>query len=222
MALTVFDSGDAPYFRWLRMHPEGYVVNTRRRPTTGYFTLHRASCRTIRTYGDDQHDGGFTEREYVKVCADDPEEIRVWAAKHRQNVSGLIHRCGACRPDAHLYPNAFPDEIGPFNTYAEGAARTVLVNAYERKGANRRRCIEHWGASCVVCELRFEERYGGLGEGFIHVHHLRPLASVGGEHDVDPVRDLVPVCPNCHAMLHTQAPPLTPEQLRSRMGGPTT
>ena len=42
---------------------------------------------------------------------------------------------------------------------------------------------------------------GREAEGYIHVHHLRGLSDVGGEYVVDPVNDLRPVCPNCHAVL---------------------
>ena len=41
-----------------------------------------------------------------------------------------------------------------------------------------------------------------LFAGFIHVHHLRPLSEIRGEYMVDPVADLCPVCPNCHAVIH--------------------
>jgi hypothetical protein len=61
--------------------------------------------------------------------------------------------------------------------------------------------------------LSFGERYGALGEGFIEVHHLNPMANAAGERTIDPVRDLVPVCPNCHRMLHHQTPLLTPQEL---------
>jgi 5-methylcytosine-specific restriction protein A len=70
-----------------------------------------------------------------------------------------------------------------------------------------------------VCGLDFGERYGALGEGFIHVHHLTELASIGREYEVDPVRDLRPVCPNCHAMLHRTDPALSPEELRAILEG---
>ena len=65
-------------------------------------------------------------------------------------------------------------------------------------------CLEHHGYACQVCELRFEERYGEFGRGFIHVHHVIPLGQIEDHdsHTVDPVKDLVPVCPNCHAMVH--------------------
>jgi 5-methylcytosine-specific restriction protein A len=53
-----------------------------------------------------------------------------------------------------------------------------------------------------------------LGEGVIHVHHLRELATLGKEYEVDPINDLRPVCPNCHAILHTSTPAMTINQLR--------
>src|SRR6266545_3585014 len=98
--------------------------------------------------------------------------------------------------------------------FREGAVREVTVNAYERSAEARTACIAYYGPVCRVCEVNFEERYGALGRGFIHVHHLVPLAQVGDEYELDPVRDLRPVCPNCHAMLHRAAPPLSVEQLR--------
>jgi 5-methylcytosine-specific restriction protein A len=39
-------------------------------------------------------------------------------------------------------------------------------------------------------------------EGFIHVHHIKPLAKLGSNYKIDPIKDLRPVCPNCHAVLH--------------------
>jgi 5-methylcytosine-specific restriction protein A len=77
----------------------------------------------------------------------------------------------------------------------------VTVNAYERSAAARAACIAHHGMNCSVCGMNFEATYGPAGKGLIHVHHLRPLASIGTAYEVDPVADLRPVCPNCHAMI---------------------
>lgn len=90
-------------------------------------------------------------------------------------------------------------------TYSEGALKVIKVNAYERDRKARQACINFHGTDCKVCGLDFGSRYGEIGAGFIHVHHLVPLASIGAEYEVDPVKDLVPVCPNCHAMLHLGA-----------------
>jgi 5-methylcytosine-specific restriction protein A len=54
-----------------------------------------------------------------------------------------------------------------------------------------------------------------LGEGFIHVHHLKPLAQIGEQYELDPINDLRPVCPNCHAMLHRASPALSIDALRA-------
>lgn len=101
--------------------------------------------------------------------------------------------------------------------YREGAVRQVLVNAYERDRAARQACIDHFGLACSVCGLRFEERYGTLGAGFIHVHHIVPLSELGPDYRLDPIEDLRPVCPNCHAMLHRARPPLSIEALRAAL-----
>lgn len=84
----------------------------------------------------------------------------------------------------------------------EGALLSVLVNKYERNILARRACLTKHGYSCSVCGMNFEEKYGEIGRNFIHVHHIVPISTIGQEYQIDPEKDLVPVCPNCHAMLH--------------------
>jgi hypothetical protein len=95
-----------------------------------------------------------------------------------------------------------PEEIVQPSGLVEGAVRSITVNAYERNPEARRRCLEAHGTTCCVCGFNFGAVYGKVAEGYIHVHHLRPLSQVSGEYVVDPVKDLRPVCPNCHAVLH--------------------
>jgi 5-methylcytosine-specific restriction enzyme A len=108
-----------------------------------------------------------------------------------------------------LYPEE-SDEI----KYIEGAVKAVIVNAYERNSQARRKCIEFYGLNCVVCGFNFAEFYGDLGIGFIHVHHVLDIAVIGSEYVVDPIKDLVPVCANCHAMLHKTKPALQISELK--------
>lgn len=105
----------------------------------------------------------------------------------------------------------FPDEVA---TYVEGATKPVLVNAYERSKEARAACLAHHGYSCAVCEFNFESIYGAIGAGFIHVHHLTPISTVAAEYKVDPITEMRPVCPNCHAMLHKSDPPFSIEELK--------
>ena len=111
----------------------------------------------------------------------------------------------------------YPDELPLAGCFVEGASRIVRVNAYERDPKARPLCLAAHGTNCHVCNFNFEAVYGKVAEGFIHVHHLHPLSEVGEEHVVDPVADLRPVCPNCHAVLHRRVPALNIEELQALM-----
>jgi len=114
----------------------------------------------------------------------------------------------------------FPNEVDGSSGFPEGAVKRVTVDARERSGKARSDCIDHHGTTCVVCDFSFGDVYGEHGEGFIHVHHLVDLALVDETTETDGIRDLRPVCPNCHAMLHKGGPPAHPiEWLRERLMG---
>lgn len=102
-----------------------------------------------------------------------------------------------------------------YDGYSEGGAQYVLSKKYERDKRNRELCIEAKGMRCAICGFDFGDVYGTMGEGFIHVHHVVPVSKLGTGYVIDPVRDLIPVCPNCHAMLHRFDPPMQPDELRS-------
>ncbi|MEK5394289.1 HNH endonuclease [Paenibacillus sp. FSL K6-2859] len=97
----------------------------------------------------------------------------------------------------------------------EGALTRVEVNKYERSSLNREACIMVHGCKCAVCKLEFESFYGPIGRDFIHVHHILPVSTVGSGYIINPSTDLVPVCPNCHSMLHKRNPPYMVEELKS-------
>ncbi len=113
-------------------------------------------------------------------------------------------------------PSQLPEELDEelSELFMEGARRTISVNIYERDPNARRKCIAHWGLTCSICAFDFASTYGELGEGFIHVHHLTPLGEIGAQYELNPITDLRPVCPNCHAMLHRRRPALGIEQLK--------
>lgn len=94
-------------------------------------------------------------------------------------------------------------------TLPEGAKRTVTVNAYERNPLARSACIAHHGYSCKVCGVDLGAKFGPIAANFIHVHHLVPISSIGRSYEVNPIQDLIPVCPTCHAILHLRVPPLS-------------
>ena len=110
---------------------------------------------------------------------------------------------------------ALVEEVDP-SSLVEGAKTRVVVNAYERNASARDQCLKVHGRNCSVCGLNFGRRYGPLAENYIHVHHLRPLSEINTSYTVDPVKDLRPVCPNCHAVIHIDRtkPPLSLEAVR--------
>lgn len=100
----------------------------------------------------------------------------------------------------------------------EGASKSIKVNIYERNPLARKKCIEHHGCKCSVCGFDFEKAFGeDIGKGFIHVHHLLEISAIKKEYAVDYKNDLIPICPNCHAMIHKRKPAFTVKELKERM-----
>lgn len=114
---------------------------------------------------------------------------------------------------ANIVPVELPDdtEITP---RTEGTTQKTQVTRYERSPINRMLCLAAKGYSCSVCGMNFEQTYGELGLNFIHVHHTVPVSQMGDDYQVDPEKELFPVCPNCHSMLHRCDPPLSIDALQ--------
>lgn len=83
----------------------------------------------------------------------------------------------------------------------EGKPTLHISTKYERDPKLRKNAILIHGYTCAACGFNFEEFYGEYAKGFIHIHHVEPLFS-GGEKTVNPETDLVPLCANCHAIIH--------------------
>lgn len=106
------------------------------------------------------------------------------------------------------------EERGLQGPMLEGRTHRVTVHAFERNPVARRACIEHYGPRCVVCGFDFRAFYGPVADGFIHVHHVVPLAEIQRQYAVDPVADLRPVCANCHAVIHLGSECRTIDEVR--------
>jgi putative restriction endonuclease len=112
---------------------------------------------------------------------------------------------------------SFQEELGTHEPLVEGAAFTVQVSAFERNPVARQKCIAHYGESCTICGFHFGAAYGTSAAGYTHVHHLKPLASIGERYVIDPITDLRPVCANCHAVIHMRRPPFSIEEMKGMM-----
>lgn len=117
--------------------------------------------------------------------------------------------------DSKIRNNPFvPTKSGKQKTYFEGTPNEITLTKYERNPHARKKCIEHYGFSCIVCGFDFESTYGEVGHDYIHVHHLFQVASVGKIYEVDPIKDLRPVCPNCHSIIHRNKNAYSIEEVR--------
>lgn len=148
--------------------------------------------------------------ELVRLAAN-AKKISPFHAAHSPGLFAYLEELAgrAQKGEHHL----LADEVAP-GRYYEGAVHSVMVNAYERDREARRCCIQHYGPKCVVCGMDFGTVYGAVADGFIHVHHLKALSEIGAEYRVDPVADLRPVCPNCHAVIHLGGQTRSIEEVR--------
>lgn len=172
----------------------------------------------------------FTEYSFSHILADYGEKKLALALKaatehvdyyknlkrgsNLPGIKAIINRYEKLIPQSS---EIYPDEIETPDKLFEGLKKTITVDIYERNPVARKKCIEHYGVQCVVCEFDFAKVYGDIGYGFIHVHHLIPLADIKDGYEVDPIKHLRPVCPNCHAMLHKGSPIFTIEELKKKI-----
>ena len=128
------------------------------------------------------------------------KELRIWE-------NGLFVKLGlnppyeiasSSSPDSH-YPN--PENTG---NVKDGEVCDVHCHGYERDPKNRAACLAHYGYKCQICGFDFSVFYGPEFAGKIEVHHIDPLCRTKSAHAIDPIKDLIPVCPNCHTALHSK------------------
>ena len=144
-------------------------------------------------------------------------KLRLTVPGYGPSEASILETLLASAIDQFEYQSADETEPEPGQIFPEGSVTRVTVNKYERDPAARKECLATYGHKCTVCDLDFEAQYGDIGKDFIHVHHLKELSTVGPGYAVDPLEDLRPVCPNCHAMLHKRRPAFTPDELRQML-----
>ncbi|WP_312388460.1 HNH endonuclease [Pseudomonas sp.] len=105
---------------------------------------------------------------------------------------------------ANEQPSEANTESDPliFESANEGSQQSYFGTRYERRKDLRTKAIAIHGLECKACGFNFEDAYGEHAKGFIHIHHVVPISDFGGEKAVNPETDLVPLCANCHAVVH--------------------
>ena len=91
---------EAGYLTWIKAHPGGFVLHTERNRNPHYMILHRASCPQISEYTPKMRPGGFTERDFIKICALDVTCLSEWVSRHGRPDGSFSSLCWVCHPDA--------------------------------------------------------------------------------------------------------------------------
>jgi hypothetical protein len=98
----------------------------------------------------------------------------------------------------------------------EGKAIWRWSKYIERRPDLRQRCLEACGSYCRACgdqhRADLEAIYGEVLKQILEVHHRDPLSL--GQRETDPTTDLVPLCPNCHRIVHYLGEPYIKEPKR--------
>lgn len=159
-------------------------------------------------------DGAYWQHQRPVKWVSDFPKIRKRLGRNQQLVVERLSNDDVLQIEQDIGGFQFPEEVPVGTAYIEGTVQQILVNRYERDLGAREQCKQHYGTKCVICGFDFVTLYGEAMDGFIHVHHLKQLSSIGAAHEVDPVRDLRPVCPNCHAVLHRREPPYSLDEVK--------
>ncbi len=139
-------------------------------------------------------------------------EYRIEPLSVATKNEGNSNEVGSANQSSQMTNSSNKDENQ--NLFVEGDSIEYLLTRYERNPVARKKCIEFWGCKCQVCGFDFEEKYGQLGAGFIEVHHRESLGERGEGHSVDPRTDLIPLCSNCHRMIHHGKKTLSTDDLK--------
>lgn len=107
------------------------------------------------------------------------------------------------------------ENLQDFIKISEGTPKEIKSIRYERNPINRKICLVNKGYTCSICGFDFEKVYGKIGKNFIEVHHIMPVSKMDKDYKFDPIKDLFPVCSNCHSMIHRKDPPYSIEELKN-------
>lgn len=190
--------------------PDGYPEYKRPPSRNGYYHPSKDRDRDWQHIRRLHFD--YLDRLMVKKRAFDPRSV----AKHEPNLATYISEAIGCSV-ADSKSVQLPQEVTSPAQYWEGSIKRISVNRYERDPAAREACLRRFGYRCAACGMSFGEWYGKEVEWLIHVHHVVPLSEIREGYSPDPEHDLVPICPNCHAVIHTLGPSTTVEDIREML-----
>ncbi|MBW4984854.1 HNH endonuclease [Mameliella sp. CS4] len=114
-----------------------------------------------------------------------------------------------------LYERQRPKRSDDSGLYEEGQ----LLEATHRHRERNQRLVAEFKRSlssfdCSCCGFSFGAAYGEIGEAYIEAHHTKRVSDMKPGEKTR-VEVLVAVCANCHRMIHSRIPMLSPDDLRA-------
>lgn len=212
----VFDNDEQGYLTWIRQHPNGYVLTTVRGISLDYLSLHRATCRMISQYMSNMAPGAFTERQYIKICANTTNDLKRWV--NQEGGKDFTKLCQICKPTMDNNPDepglildSFEDSIIKSLKDSSQARKNRLAKApkqpktavvktvvFQRNPDVVAEILIRAEGRCEECKQKAPFNRRKDGSPYLEVHHHTPLAH-GGE---DTVENAIALCPNCHRKAH--------------------
>ena len=77
-------------------------------------------------------------------------------------------------------------------------------------------CLDYYGPVCDLCGFDFGYTYGEAFENFIKVHVIKPYSDETLQ-TLDPHKDLVPICCNCDAVIHSKIPAYSIDEVKEML-----
>jgi predicted HNH restriction endonuclease len=143
----------------------------------------------------------------------------VYLARLTPDLYAALSTVAAVLPQTPATSEDPKPETAIAGDFAEGERQKRETTFFKRNPKLRREAIRRHGAICIVCKFNFEKRYGEAGKGYIEIHHLNPLAERLDAASGEPIRtnaeDVVPLCANCHRVVHRTRPSMTLDALVS-------
>jgi len=220
MIIEAFRNQELAYLTWLSNHPNGFVLNTKLKPSPNYFVLHRSTCKFITDYLGNSSAGAFTERNYQKICSDSDLRLSLWA--HGNGANAEPTSCSRCNPKGKLkivdqldqYHQQFDKDIEESSkdrvnrlirlaiASKNPSKRALTTTVFDRNPDVVAEVLYRAQGTCERCGREAPFVRAKDNKPYLEVHH-KTLLSQGGEDSVDNAQAQ---CPNCHREVHFGTP----------------
>lgn len=216
-----FGNGERPFFNWMDEHPYGFVLEVGKSVSSGYAMIHRSNCSHLKDPYSGMKPDKYASRDCFNVCSLETIELIEWIKDYRPRVIKHTHiqACEDCKPELNTKTKSYTFEEAQAFKYQTHDVKTgkaqAVDNEFKVSQQVRKACLDYYGHRCVVCGVDFGEIHNGLDSKPVYIHHVhsgnQPFQS-NNYREFDPVRDLKPVCCDCHEMIQSDNKSLPPEK----------